>query len=227
MQKPRRTACCVLPVGSSVQSQSERFTSTERTSTPSCYCPACSSRHKERDTFSGRRKVLWSTTAAGFTTERAKCQRISWRLTTPRFARRAGASTALIWPREAFSDQHGADILTPHGQDRAQPAIVTAWRTLDRPSATRTRHPLQIDAASCNELTQAEGRAVAQLPFRRALRPVGLRRVEADQAIRLPFDTNRVAVHDLDRADRVGWRAREGLGLRAQERFGTCLCIQE
>jgi hypothetical protein len=60
-------------------------------------------------------------------------------------------------------------------------------------------------------LAQAEGRAVAKLSFRRALRAIGLRRVEADQPIRLPVNTNRVAVHDLDRA-RIEWAGERGKG---------------
>jgi hypothetical protein len=49
---------------------------------------------------------------------------------------------ALIRTCQSFLNQYWAYVLAAYGQNRTEPALVAAWRSLDRTGAAGTRNAL-------------------------------------------------------------------------------------
>ena len=100
---------------------------------------------------------------------------------------------------KALADQDSPHLPTARLQYAARTAVIAAGRAFgSRPASAPDA--LKIEATTCHELAKPERRPIAKLALSGAPRPVGFRRVEADEPERLTGNANRVAIDHLDLA---------------------------
>jgi hypothetical protein len=135
------------------------------------------------------------------------------RRTIPAEAHRIVARIETAAP--ALANQDRANV-TAARLERATSATVIARQRPLCPWRARARHPFKVEPAAGNEMAQSPGRRGAQRPFGFAPRPASrFWRIESNEAEGSTACPDRVAVHNLDRAqlnrtgERCRWRHRK------------------
>lgn len=117
-------------------------------------------------------------------------------LTAPTLPPWAAGLATYILPRQPFTNQNRADVLTICLQPRTQATVIALLRALGTRRAT-AGDALQRRLTIGNELTETTGCRVSEFSFAFAARKrAGFRSVKSDKAMRLPVGANSIAIND-------------------------------